>query len=279
MPHISKSYVDTSFGQVHYRTTEPRTPRLPLVLFHQTASSSVMYEALMEEMGDELWMFAPDTPGFGGTFFPPPKPSVQYYARVLYESLHAVGITQCWMFGQHTGASIAVQMIHDHPKLVQKLVLSGPPYLSPAEKEVWTARTSPMVIDRNGGHLPQIWERIHSRDPNAPVDLIHREAVLNLHAGERYHEAYLAAFEHDFATQLSEIECPVLLLAGEFDTLRSSLEPAGDAVKNGIIREILGATTYVCDREAKLLAKMIREFLLNWPCQCTFKGQHGRYYV
>ena len=261
MPRISKGYVDTSFGQVHYRTTEPRTLGLPLVLFHQTASSSVMYEALMEEMGDDLWLFAPDTPGFGGTFFPPPKPSIQYYSGVLYESLKAIGITRCWMFGQHTGASIAVQMIHDHPNLVQKLVLSGPPYLSPAEKQEWIARTRPLVIHRDGGHLLQIWERIRSRDPDAPVDLVHREAVLNLHAGERYHEAYLAAFEHDFATQLSEIKCPLLLLAGEFDTLRSSLEPAGAAARNGTIREIPGATTYVCDREAKLLAKMMREFL------------------
>lgn len=262
MPDILKGYVDTSLGQVHYRTSGPGLWKVPLVLFHQTASSSVMYEALMRELGAEVWTFAPDTPGFGGTFQIPGKPSIRYYSEILYESIRAMGIKQCWMFGHHTGASIAVQMTNDHPEMTLKLILCGPPYLSAMERRAWISGTAPTLIDRDGDHLKKIWSRICTRDSSAPVDLLHREAVLNLHACERYHEAYIAAFEHNFADQLSAIDCPILMLAGEFDTLIGSLQRAGNAANNGVVRVIPNGTTYVCDRGAKSIATMLKEFLL-----------------
>ena len=67
---IVKGYVDTPHGQVHYRSSPGPPEGTPLVLFHQTASSSAMYEALIGELGDAFWFFAPDTPGFGGTAAP-----------------------------------------------------------------------------------------------------------------------------------------------------------------------------------------------------------------
>ena len=46
---MRRAYVDLDHGQVHYRTAG--TGR-PLVLLHQTASSSVMYERLAPHLED-----------------------------------------------------------------------------------------------------------------------------------------------------------------------------------------------------------------------------------
>jgi len=262
---IIKGYVDTSGGQIHYRMTTPRSDGLPLVLFHQIASSSAMYEALMAELGDDFWMFAPDVPGFGKSFSPPAGPSVEHYARVLHESLQAMGITECWMFGHHFGATLAVQMSHVHPHFARKLVLSGPPYLSPEATAALAndIYVQPMLMQADGGHLIHAWKRILSRDSTAPLALSHREAVLTLQA-ERFHEAYQSAFEYDFARTLSTIECTVLLMAGEFDTLHSALEPASAVVKRCIVRVVPKGTNYMCDLEPEAVADILREFFLGY---------------
>ncbi|NJM53625.1 MAG: hypothetical protein HC846_09690 [Blastocatellia bacterium] len=87
------------------------------------------------------------------------------------------------------------------------------------------------MIEKDGSHLVKLWERLRAKDENAEISLIHREFLLNLHAGERYHEAYFAVFNHDFETQLASLECPILVTAGDEDTLKDSLEPAYKVLK------------------------------------------------
>jgi pimeloyl-ACP methyl ester carboxylesterase len=82
-------------------------------------------------------------------------------------------------------------------------------------------------------------------------------------AGERYHEAYLAVCEHDFNSRLAALDCPVLVMAGEQDTLADSLEPAYLALKQGQMRRIPRANTYICDLMPEVVAGIIREFFLG----------------
>ena len=262
MHGIVKGYVDTSAGQVHYRMTPRGKGGLPLVLLHQTRSSSAMFEPLMAELAGEFWTLAPDTPGFGETFAPPSRPSIADYAQVLYDSLQAMGISECWLFGYHTGASIAVQMEYDHPGLARKLALLGPLYLTPAEMEARKAEVHPMVIQADGGHLMETWQHVRSRDAEAALALSHSETVLNLHAGERFHEAYLAVWEHDCASQMRSLTCPILLMAGEFQAALAGLESACAAVQNGTVRVIPKARNYVCQRQPEQIAAPLREFFV-----------------
>ena len=234
---IRRGYVETSEGQVHYREAGERrlgqAPGRPLVLLHQTASSSAMYEGLMAQLARQFWIVAPDTPGFGESFSPPQRPGMAYYARVLVEALAGLGITRCHLFGHHTGASIAVQLLTDRPSLAERLALSGPPYLSPAQKQAFRDNIRPIVLRPDGSHLLALWERLKAKDETVPLTLTHREFLLNLQAGERYHEAYLAVAEHDFEGQLAALTCPVLVMSGTRDSLWSSLEPAYRVLQHG----------------------------------------------
>lgn len=221
-----------------------------------------MYEPLFAELGDAFWCFAPDTPGFGGTPAPPETATVKYYADALHEALKAVGIERCWMFGHHTGASIAVQMLEDHPELALKLVLSGPPFLSPEQQEERIAAVQPPVLAKDGSHLSEVWERTLAKEPDMPLALAHREAVLNLHAGERWHEAYLAVFSHDLAGQLPQVLCPMLLIAGEWDKLLPCLDAAIEAVPAARRIVVPGVGSLMCDLKVKEVAQALRDFLV-----------------
>ncbi|BCX03118.1 MAG: hypothetical protein KatS3mg053_1056 [Candidatus Roseilinea sp.] len=259
---IRKGYADTPWGQVHYRMT--RSPRaassLPLVLLHQTASSSVMFEKLMDALADDYLCIAPDTPGYGESFTPEVAPSIALYADALYAALQTLGVGACWLFGHHTGASIAVQIAHDHPGFARKIMLSGPPHLTPAQRAAFAERIYPVAPQLDGAHLLPLWRRILDKEPDVPLDLAHREFTLTLRAGAQYAAAYRAVFSHDFAAQLPRIACPIHLMAGEFDALRDCLDPAAAAAQQASKQFIPGAGTYVCERQTALVADAIRRF-------------------
>lgn len=261
---IRKGYVDTRFGQVHYRTTLSSpgdlSERAPLVLLHQTASSSAMYGALMNALAGEYECIAPDTPGFGESFTPSAAPTIALYAEALYEALSALKVRACWLFGHHTGASIAVQMAHDHPGFARRLILSGPPYLTVAQRAAFAAGVHQIVPCADGAHLLPLWQRIVSKEPDVPLALAHREFTLTLGAGDQYAAAYHAVFGHDLAAQLPSIVCPVHVMGGEFDALRDCLQPAAAAARQGSMQLIPGAGTYVCERQTALVADVIRRF-------------------
>jgi pimeloyl-ACP methyl ester carboxylesterase len=260
MARIRKGYADTPHGQVHYRATE-RRPAGPIVFLHQTASASEMYEALLNELADSFWCVALDTPGFGESFHPTESPTITFYALVLFDALRSLGISECYLFGHHTGAAIAAQMTHAHPGFARKLILSGPPLLNPAQIEMLKSGLRPFEIQPDGEYLLAVWNRLRKRDPDAPLALTHRETLLTLQAGEAAAHTYHAVFAHDFAGQLAALDIPVLVMAGEHDTLRASLEPAYALLHNGQMRLIPNAGTYICDREPKLVADVVREFI------------------
>ena len=219
-----------------------------------------MYEPLMEQLADSFFLFAPDTLGFGGSFFPPQPATMEFYAQVLHEAATNFGFDSCFVFGHHTGASIAVQMEFAQPGFAQKMILSGPPYLSDEQRDALRANIAPIVVCEDGAHLTKLWTRLRMKDTTAPLTLTQREFLLNLYAGERYHEAYLAVCEHEFNAQLAALNCPVLVMAGEQDTLASSLDPSYAALKQGQMRRIPGANTYLCDRMPDKVAEIVREF-------------------
>lgn len=257
---IEKRYIQTSKGQIHGRMTAQRAGT-PVLLLHQTASSSLMYEKLMAELADTFWLLALDTPGFGGSFVPVEQPTIALYAAAFWEALNELHISTCHLFGHHTGAAIAVQMAHDAPHRVERLILSGPPLLNPAQIDRLRAGLHPIVGDENGHFLGQTWQRLRHKAPDAPLPLILRETLLTLQAGDSYPLAYQAVFDQPFAHQLAALSQPTLLIAGENDSLRSCLEPAHACQPHSITHLLAGGDSYICDQQPKQVAALLREFL------------------
>lgn len=259
MSIIRKGYVDTPNGQVHFRELK-HADGTPLVLLHQTASSGMMFEPLMTLLSDSFHTLAPDTPGFGASFSPPSLFTVQYLSSSLHAALTNLGVESCYLFGHHTGSAIAVQLAHDHPGFVKKMVLAGPPLLSEAQVNALKASLKPFALAEDGSHLTHVWERIRKRDSALPLETVHREVLLTQSAREAAQGAYQAVFEQPLKVQLEALEIPILVMAGEHDTLRASLEPAYAILKNGTLKLIPGEGPYICDQNPQVVAEVIQTF-------------------
>lgn len=262
MTPIEKQYIQTSGGQIHVRMTA-RHDAVPLVLLHQTASSSAMYEAVMPVLANDFWVIAPDTPGFGNSFSPVTRPSISFYAAVLWEALDGLGISTCHLFGHHTGAAIAVQMAHDAPQRVARLALSGPPLLTDEQVAHLRNGLHQLVLDEDGRFLTKTWQRLRQKSPDALLPLILRETLLTLQAADNYPRAYEAVFAQPLAAQLAGLCCPTLLMAGENDSLRDCLESAYALLPDAVLHRLPDADGYICDRQPERVASIVRQFLME----------------
>ncbi|GIK55682.1 MAG: alpha/beta hydrolase [Chloroflexi bacterium] len=259
MSIIHKGYAAAPDGQIHYRQHH-QVGGTPLVLLHQTASSGMMFEQLMACLSDVYDTVAPDTPGFGASFSPFQPLTISYLAEALYVALTALGITSCFLFGHHTGAAIAVQMAFDHPAFVQKMILSGPPLLNVAQVEALRAGLKPFALTSDGAHLTAVWQRIRERDSSLPLPVVQRETLLTQWAQSAAQETYEAVFRQPLAAQLATLTLPVLVMCGENDTLRTSLEPAFALLQKGQKTIIPGAGPYICDQKPEVVAEIIKTF-------------------
>ena len=214
----------------------------------------------MAELAADFHCLALDTPGFGQSDPLLNGNTIAGYATAVSQFLQAKNIDSCYLFGHHTGASIAVQIAHDYPDLIEKLALSGPPLLTEAQIAYLKTTLPTMDLDENGRFLTDLWRRLRNKNPQAELELTLREAIAALQCRASYHNAYHAVFEQDFAEQLAALACPVLLMAGEKDSLLASLIPAADLVQNGRYHIIPNTGTYICDENPQAIARLLRDF-------------------
>lgn len=259
-----RAYAEVAGIQLHYRCAGAR--ELPaLLLLHQSPSSSAMYTPLMERLADRFFLVAPDTPGFGGS---DPLQStaageveIADYARLIHEFIKGLGIVPCGVFGHHTGAAIAVQLEHDFPGTSAAMALSGPTLLSEEQKYSLPQLASPFPPDEEGAHLLGMWQRLRDKDPEAPLELTQRELLSAFASGESYPASYVAVTRQDFAGQLREVECPVLVFAGDQDPLYAAVAPTVARLPQGRAISLPGGErTYVCERQADIIAAALAEF-------------------
>jgi pimeloyl-ACP methyl ester carboxylesterase len=213
----------------------------------------------MRELAEDFWLIAPDTPGFGQSFRPDDPPTIAFYAQVLRDALDQLGVVDCDLFGHHTGAAVAVQMAFDEPDRVQKIVLCGPPLLS--AETITKLRQSLPVFSESAEFVTATWQRIAEKS-TGDDRLTYREVILTLQAGQHAAYAYEAVFAQDFAGQLAILTCPILVMAGENDSLRSALEPSYRLIQNGQIEVVADANTYICDTHAAVVANLLQRFLI-----------------
>jgi len=256
---IRKGYANTPNGQVHFRQLQ-QADGIPLVFLHQTASSGMMFEALMTLLADDFHTIAPDTPGFGASFPPPNLFTVQYLSDSLHAALIQLDVESCYLFGHHTGSALAVQMAFDHPGFVKRAVLSGPPLLSVEQVNGLRASLKAFGIADDGSHLIHVWDRIRKRDTSLPLDIVHREVLLTQSARDAAQGTYQAVFDQPFSEQLAALEIPILVMAGEHDTLRASLEPSYKLLHDGKMHVVESAGPYICDTHSSTIAEILQSF-------------------
>lgn len=263
MANMRFGYVDTEEGQVHYRRIRRTGPAL--VFLHQTASSSVMWNAVMHRLADVYDVVALDTPGFGGSYDPAAVPSIAYYANVMLEALDHLGLTEFHLCGHHTGSCTAVELAAQQPSRVLSLSMIGPVQMTQEERDTFRGQFSePIAPAADGSHLKRTWDYIGDLGANASLDLHHRETLDTLRAWRGRAQAYNAVWDQDFPALLDRVQCPILLMAAQDDVLWPFLERARQAHPTARA-VVLKGSNFEPDLDPDGVAHAVREFIGTGP--------------
>mgnify|MGYP006275707245 CR=1 FL=1 len=257
-----RAYAATPAGQLHYR--ESGDPGgVPLVLLHQTASSSVQWAArVMPLLPRGIRAIAMDTPGFGMSD-PPPReaPGMSWYASRVRDLLDALGIGRAHLAGHHTGAMIALEVAAAYPERVASVAPVGCVVLdSIDEAEPFRRSMHKWQPDPQGAFVTDVLlPRLHLSVPGdggaAAAEHMLLELTAYLEAGPRYWWAYEAVYGYPAPERLPLVQAPALcvVLQREPQLLIDWTRRAAQLIPGARLAE-LPAGTEACFTEPDVLA-------------------------
>lgn len=133
MARILHRTIKVGTVDIFYRETLPRIliPDRPLILLlHGFPSSSHQYRSLMEKLGDDYRMIAPDYPGFGQTHIVPGSEiafdySFQNLSQVIEEFIDALGLGSFVLYAFDFGGPIGFRIAARRPELIAGLIIQN----------------------------------------------------------------------------------------------------------------------------------------------------------
>jgi len=241
---ITRHFVRVGDRQIHYRRTGHGPP---VVLLHQSPTSSRECEPLLRQLAGSHSVFAPDMPGYGASEpLPERHPTIESLADNVASFMDAAGIEVAGMYGFHTGASVATAFARRHPSRVSVSVVVGLLCLTAQERERLLREYAPPFVPAwDGSHLAWLWSRLKDQSVVFPwfsrtavdrvvMDALPPAAIQNnlpdwLRSGERYRDAYEAAFRYRPESDLPAIRTPHVVVDFATDPLYEHLArlPAG----------------------------------------------------
>ncbi len=243
-----RGYVNGPTGQIHFQTLGDG---IPLVLSHQSPSSSNMFHKaypLLAAAG--INAIGVDTPGFGSSDVPDPRPTVQDYASAFAPVLDHLGLGAAHFLGHHTGAANVTEFAQHNPDRVKSLILNGPPVFSSEERAGKVNMPGPMVIEPDGSHLKKRWDsRVAATVGWTDVDAMHKNVLQTLWAGETFWYGHKAAYEYDITDAFMALKMPTLILTNRGDDIYHLSCRARDMRPDMAFVELEGGTHDIVDEK------------------------------
>ena len=265
-PH--RAYAHTPSGQLHYRASGDPAG-VPLVLLHQTASSSVQWAArVLPLLPPGIRAVALDTPGFGMSDPPPrPAPGMSWYAARVRDLLDALGLERAHLAGHHTGAMIALEVAAAHPERVASVsavgcvVLDRPEDAAPFRDSLVKWQPDPRGAFVTEVLLPRLALSVTGDGP-AEAEHLLLELTAYLEAGPSYWWAYDAVYGYAAPGRLPLVTAPTQCVAclREPQLLVDWTRRAAGLVPGARLVE-LDAGTEACFTEPAELAACIAGFV------------------
>jgi len=255
-------YADISQGQVHYRM---QGDGRALLLIHQTGMSSEEYSEVIPILAEEYRVIAVDLLGYGNSAVPPADYRIEDHAGSILEFLDVLEIDCASVMGHHVGSRVAAEVAATRPERVEKLILSGCPYYSPAERK--KLREDPkyqhIAIRDDGAFLTDLWQTYRHRwgDGDIPPALLCRLVAITMQALPRPYNIHDAVFSHDIEPKLRQLKCPTLLISGSKDVFYHKLEPVSRLIADCRTQVIENAGYFICLEKPVELARAISGFL------------------
>ena len=158
---IKRRFIRVGDRHVHYLRGGSGPP---VVLIHASPSDSSTMRGYINALGNTYTCFAFDSPGFGRSDpLPVEKMNCTDIGDSVAETMTALGIEECPVFGTHTGAAVALELGARHPDRVAGLVLDGVPIFNQEELADFDGYFAPLNIDAYGGHYAATWTRFRDQ--------------------------------------------------------------------------------------------------------------------
>jgi pimeloyl-ACP methyl ester carboxylesterase len=196
----------------------------------------------VEWLGEEFTVLAFDTPGYGNsTPLPVDEPDIAAFSRAFADTLTALGIDRCAIYGCHSSSKIALQFAVDHPERAALTVLDGLslPAHAPGE-DFLRAYLMPFAPTIEGDYIARQWSKVldfHRYFPwfsrvaasRFPMDLpddrhLHVYATDVFMAGPGWTGAYGAALRYLAKPWIPLLSSPTVFMCREGDVLYSHLD-------------------------------------------------------
>ncbi|MCH8182920.1 MAG: alpha/beta hydrolase [Proteobacteria bacterium] len=259
---VRRRFVDGPHGQIHLRIAEPRSPSAtPLVCLHMSPNSGRIYETLLEEMGRDRLVLAPDTPGFGESDAPDTPPRIEDYAAAMAGLIDGLALPRVDVMGYHTGSMTAVELALRRPDLVRRVVMIAAPIYTPEEQADRQRHNTPRTLSEDGSHLTERWRfmrRFYGED--VPISIVARNFAEGGRGGPLAWWGHRAAFEYPLADKLPRVAQPVLVLNPD-DDLAEQTPRAEALLRSGRVRRLPGYSHGMLDVHTAEIGGILREFL------------------
>ena len=259
-----KGYVDAPTGQVHYQEAGSG---VPLLLFHQSPNSSNMFEAVYGRLADRgIRAIGMDTPGFGNSAVPAPRPSIATYASVVPFLLDSLGLDKVVVLGHHTGASTATEFAVSYPNRVRGVILNGVPLYNDEERAVRISRApqGPPTIEPDGSHLLNRWNRRIKATPGySNLRAMHRGVLQTLWAGDTDWYGHMAAFEYAIMDRYLALPDSTLILTNTGDDLYDFAQRAHTLRPELAYHELTGGTHDIIDEQPDAWSDVVADYVLR----------------
>lgn len=236
---VRRSYVDSRFGQLHVTTARPTSVVRPsVVCFHHSPHSAEVYRDFLPVLAEDRVVYAPDTPGFGMSDFPPRAPEVADYAAAMLDLIDRTGSGPLDLVGYHTGSLIAIEVALARPQRVRRLFLVCIPVIHDAERRAFEATPWPPPISEDGAHVMTEWQRsVTWCHPKMTTAQIAESFARKLRGGDRAAWGGRAAFRYPTAERLPRVTQEVLCINTK-DDMYEITPRAAPLIKNGRMIEI-----------------------------------------
>ncbi|MFN2555305.1 MAG: alpha/beta fold hydrolase [Nitriliruptorales bacterium] len=174
-----------------------------VVLVHGFGVSSRTMAPTAQAWAPHCRVYAPDLPGHGLSYKPPPALDPTGLAEALAQWMTAVGLQHACLLGNSYGCQIIVEFALRHPERIERLILQAP------------------TVDPNGRDLPrQLARRLLSgwRERNEPADDETAKDWREMGLRQMVKDARYA-LRDPIEEKLPHIQAPTLVVRGSRDPI------------------------------------------------------------
>ncbi|GAP13317.1 predicted hydrolase [Longilinea arvoryzae] len=191
----------------------------PLILLHGSSSNVLMWTGDVQEYAQHFRIYAPDIPGEPGQSEPVRPPLAESaYSDWLLDLFQELGIQDACLAGISLGGWMALKFATAHPERVQGLALMCPAGICP-QKMSFLVKTILYSLDGKNGR-DSILRMVYSGVP------IPDELMAYIHRISEQFSPRMEVIPLFSDAELGRLDMPVLLYAGEKDTLLPSQKTA-----------------------------------------------------